>query len=190
MSSNNLYNQKWQKFLKRVWPFSFIPFVDFVLAAGSLTTGNMHEESDFDVIVGVRQGRIFTARAFCILVFGLFGWRRKGKDHKNSASDKICFSHFVTPQAYRLSPPHNNYWKNLYKNLVPVYGESAIIQKFFDANADWMQFRKIYESGKQHIYKVKGLIKKFGEYLLGGNFGDWLEKILKSIQISRIAKNP
>ena len=69
-----IYIQKWQKFLGRIWPFKFIPFVDFVLAAGSLATGNLREESDFDVIVGVRQGRIFTARAFCFLAFGMFGW--------------------------------------------------------------------------------------------------------------------
>src|SRR3989338_11530370 len=131
---DNLYNQKLQKFLGKVWPFKLIPFVDFVLAAVSLATGNINEDSDFDVIVGVRQGRIFTVRFFCWLVFGIFGWWAK---HPNKSKDRLCFNHFVTPAAYRLSPPHNEYWRNLYQKLVPVYGEPAIIQKFFDANKDW-----------------------------------------------------
>ena len=222
MSINNLYSQKWQKFLKRVWPFKFIPFVELVLAAGSLATGNacpphnlrqkepvqgtaqvmwgMHENSDFDVIVGVRQGRIFTARAFCILAFGMLGWRAKHPNSlkslplqytvllkwKHPSKDKLCFNHFVTPAAYRLSPPHNEYWKNLYKNLVPVYGEPVVIQKFFDANADWLQERRRYKSDQRHVYKKKRLVARIREWLLKGKFGDWLEKILKAIQITRI----
>ncbi|MDO8430094.1 MAG: hypothetical protein Q7S73_01890 [bacterium] len=238
MSIDEIYQQKWRKFLRRVWPFNFIPFVDFILAAGSLATGNprtqraeqssydgnprtqraeqssydgnMNENSDFDVIVGVRQGRIFTARAFCILVFGLLGWRRKGTDHKNSASDKICFSHFMTPAAYRLSPPHNEYWKNLYKNLVPVYGEPAVIQKFFDANADWtgpvrgsegsshtssLRDKQLasasngigrYMNDYRYKYQKKGLFKRFLEWRWFGIWANWLEKALKEIQIARI----
>lgn len=180
---NNLYKKKWQKFLRRIWPFRFIPFVDFVLAAGSLATGNMREESDFDVIVGVRQGRIFTARVFCILAFGMFGWRAV---HKRSNSkkwrDKICFNHFVTPNAYRLSPPHNEYWKKLYLNLVPVYGDTRIIQRFFQANADWMGEARLYQNDPRHLYKFPSSFKVFLEWILGGKFGDQLQR-LKFIQI-------
>jgi len=182
----NLYDQKWQKFLKRIWPFNFIPFVDFVFAAGSLATGKMREDSDFDVIVGARQGRIFTARAFCILLFGFLGWRRHKLDHQKSASDKICFNHFVTPKAYRLSPPHNEYWQNLYLLLVPVYGDPALIQKFWDANQDWMGQRKMYKWDKRHMYKSKVLKTVILEKLLSGKIGDWLEKKLKAIQVKRI----
>ena len=184
-----LYEKKWLKFLKRIWLFRFIPFVDFVLAAGSLATGNMNENSDFDVIVGVRQGRIFTARAFCILAFGMFGWRRKGTDHKKSAKDKICFNHFVTPAAYRLSPPHNEYWRNLYQKLVPVYGDSETIQKFFDANADWSGGRRIDAADGRYAYKNKSWFKKIKEWSLDNWFGDWLENKLKALQIKTIKKS-
>lgn len=185
-----LYEQKWQKFLRRVWLFNFIPFVDFVLAAGSLATGNIREESDFDVIVGARQGRIFTARFFCWLAFGMLGWRARHPANESYKfyRNKICFNHFVTPTAYRLSPPHNEYWKRLYQSLVPVYGDPAIIQKFFDANADWAGFRRAPESDKRHIYRKYGTIKRFREWLLGGRAGDWLELKLKKIQVKRIER--
>lgn len=218
----SIYDCKWRKFLRRVWLFKFIPFVDFVLAAGSLATGNacpshksmwgMHEGSDFDVIVGVRQGRIFTARAFCILAFDFFGWRRKAvhkfisyadaqvdkfdeprnlKTYKLKnlqTSDKFCFNHFVTPAAYRLSDPHNDYWKKLYSSLVPVYGEPKAIQKFFDANAGWAGSRKIDIQDKRYLYKKRGLIARLREKLLGSSIGHWLEQRLKSLQIRRIEK--
>lgn len=199
----NLYEKKWQKFLRRIWPFRFIPFVDFVLASGSLATGNMNENSDFDVIVGARQGRIFTARFFCWLIFRILGWRAK---HPNTSQsnlpqslplqytvllkwrhpwrDKICFNHFVTSAAYRLSPPHNEYWKKLYELLVPVYGSLEAIQKFFDANANWagpVDINK-YLKDPRYRYQKKGLVAKIREWILGGWFGDQLEK-LKFIQI-------
>src|SRR3989344_1192370 len=49
---SNLSEKKWRKFLSRVWLFKFIPFVDFVLASGSLATGNPRteraEQSSYD----------------------------------------------------------------------------------------------------------------------------------------------
>ncbi|MDP3999243.1 MAG: hypothetical protein Q8P76_01445 [bacterium] len=210
MSSSDIYNQKWRKFLSRVWLFKFIPFVDFVLAAGSLVTGNPHENSDFDVIVGARQGRVFTARAFCILAFGLFGWRRRGvhkfisyadaqvdklneldlKTYKLKnlqTSDKFCFNHFVTPAAYRLSEPHNDYWKKLYSSLAPVYGEPEVIQKFFDANEEWMgPVRNSPPKGSFGPRLRAGVVSNGIRWLLSGLLGNWLEKKLKAVQIKRI----
>ncbi len=188
MSIDTLEDKKWRKFLRRAWLFKFIPFVDFVLAAGSLATGNMREDSDFDVIVGVRQGRIFTVRMFCFIGFGMFGlWAR----HPDKSKDRLCFNHFVTPRAYRLSPPHNAYWQNLYANLVPVYGKPALIQRFFRANKDWMKESRLYQSDARHLYKKflagqANWIKRTREWLLGGKIGNWLEKILKNIQLRKM----
>src|SRR3989338_9483980 len=81
-----LYDKKWIKFLKRTWLFRHIPFVEFAVAAGSLATGNVNPDSDFDVIIGARAGRIFTARFFSVLGFGIFGWRR-GRLH-GAATDR------------------------------------------------------------------------------------------------------
>ncbi|MBI4991963.1 MAG: hypothetical protein HZB99_01985 [Candidatus Harrisonbacteria bacterium] len=183
MSSNNIYKLKWQKFLRCVWPFRFIPFVDFVFAAGSLATGNMHEESDFDVIVGVRQGRIFTARLICFLIFRSLGWWAK---HPDDSKDKLCFNHFVTPNSYRLSPPHNKYWKNLYNSLVPVYGDPRLIQKFYRANKNWMKKIRLYQEDNRHVYIKASKTKKLLEQLLSGRTGDWFEKLFKKIQFEKI----
>ncbi len=181
--------KKWELFLKRIWPFRLVPFVDFVCAAGSLATGNMREESDFDVLIGVRTGRIFTVRFFCWLLFGMFGWRRGKHDVHVTASDKICLNHFITPAAYRLAPPYNEYWKRLYSMLVPVYGSCEKIQPFFNANADWLGEQRTCSADYRRNYEKPILAVRFFEAICSGWLGNVLESTLKSIQLRHIKKS-
>jgi len=182
-----LFDKKWLRFLKTAQFFRHLPFIDFVLGAGSMALGNVHQDSDFDVIVGVKSGRIFTARFFCILMFGLLGKRRQKLSHKEAASDKICFNHFITPKSYRLKPPYNAYWQELYKNLVPIYGSKEKIQEFFKAN-DWIGER-VYGDDLRHEFYESSPVGKFLEKILSGRLGDFKERILKQIQIKRIKKS-
>jgi len=182
-----LRTAKWSKFLRRVRVFRFVPFVRFVLAAGSLATGELHPQSDFDVIVGVKEKRIFTVRFFSILIFEIFGWRRRSGDLKAAASDKICLNHFVAPRRYRLSEPHNAYWHWLYQHLVPVMGDETAIAAFFRAN-DWLRPSRIYRRDKRYLGPGSSWLKTLGEKALAGKLGDCLERILKKGQIRRIER--
>lgn len=154
-----------------------------------MALGNVSPESDFDVIVGARPGRIFTTRFFCVLVFGFFGWRRTKLNHRESAADKICLNHFVTPTSYKLSMPRNEYWKKLYKNLVPVYGSKESIKAFWDANAEWLGGGVNYQDDLRHKYRKFAVVKKLWEVMLSGRLGDWLERTLKKLQIRKIEKS-
>ena len=69
MEMNELFDKKFRIFKKRSRLFKYIPFVDFVLLAGSMATGRVHEKSDFDVIIGVRRGRVFTSWFLSALSF-------------------------------------------------------------------------------------------------------------------------
>ena len=189
MKNEVLFDQKWIKFLRRDWLFKHLPFTEFVLASGSLALGNVRPESDFDVIVGVPYGRIFTARFFCVLIFGIFGWRRRKLSHQDEAADKVCFNHFVTEKSFKLSPPHGDYWRALYRNLVPIFGDPEKIQAFFQENREWMRKERLYNDDLRHQYKNSSLIKKFLEFLLNGKLGNILEKLLKTIQIKKIKKS-
>ena len=182
---SELYELKWKKFLKRVRLFRLVPFVEFVLAAGSLATGKVHEGSDFDVMVGVRQGRIFTARFFSVAIFELFGYRRKGTDHKGNVSDKICLNHFVTERAYKLRPPYGGTWMELYQSLVPVMGNEEKIERFFEVN-DWMDPKRVYRRDARYIKINSSPIKELLEWIFRGRMGDGLEKVFKRKQIARI----
>ncbi|HEY4523445.1 MAG TPA: hypothetical protein VJK04_01055 [Candidatus Paceibacterota bacterium] len=181
-----LFDKKWKIFLRQARLFCFLPFIDAVFAAGSMALGNVHETSDFDVIVLCRYGRIFTARAFCILTFELLGKRREKLTHKEEASDMVCLNHFVTEKSSCLAEPHNLYWQELYKNLVPLYGEDKTIRDFFKTN-DWMGERT-YIGDIRHK-NPRSRLKIFLEYILSGLIGNKLEAFLKKLQVRRIKNN-
>ena len=180
-----LYDKKWLKFLKRARLFKYIPFIDFVFGAGSLAVGNVRQDSDFDVLVGARQGRIFSTRFFCLVVFGLRGFARTHVDHGVSSRDKVCFNHFITETAYKLTPPYTNSWQELYKNLVPIYGEIETINYFWKINSEWMGVQKKWEDDLRYIDE-SSLLKKFLENLLSGVIGDVCEAGFRYLQIKKI----
>ena len=151
-----------------------------------MATGNVSIDSDFDVIVGVRRGRMFSARFFSILVCDLFGWRRRNLDHGAAAADTICLNHFVTEAAYRLSPPYEEYWKLLYRRLVPVCGHAKNIQAFFDANRDWRGGHIEIRADRRYRSTKGSVFKRGGEQLLSGMCGNWFEKLFRAFQLRRI----
>ncbi len=176
--------KKWWKFLGYRWLFSFIPFLDFAVAAGSLVFGKIHENSDFDVIVGVRPGRIFTVRFFCFLIFGLAGVRRAKHDTGESLKDKVCFNHFVTKKSYAFIHTPNSYSQNLYENLIPFFGNREKINDFFSANSALIKNpNHSWEKWQKNKFNFLCFIL---ENLLSGRLGNFLEKILKNIQMKRI----
>jgi len=150
-----------------------------------MALGDIHRDSDFDVIVACREDRLFTARFFCLLFFDFFGWRRPRRGAPARFRDKVCFNHFVTPTSFRLSPPHNLYWRELYLNLVPVYGPPEKINGFFKANADWMKKERIFYDDLRHQFAD---FANPGEKLLRGRLGDRLERLLGRLQLAKIQK--
>ena len=188
MENNYSLEKKWQRFHKRARVFNYIPFVDFVLAAGSMATGKAHEGSDFDVIVAAREGRIFTVRFLSFIFTSLLGIRAKSHNNlhdKLESADKICLSHFITPASYRLSPPHNEYWKALYESLAPLIGDEERVRTFFQSN-NWVDVKKTEDKHKLAKPLRPRVLKAVISIILSGRFGDWVEKALKNIQIRKI----
>ena len=181
-----LYDKKWMIFLRRAWLFRYVPFVEFVLAAGSMATGAVNLNSDFDVIIAVREGRIFTARFFAVLLFGLFGWRRRRISHAESARDKICLNHFITRSSFRLAPPYTDSWRALYRSLVPLYGRRECIAEFFHANADWMGGERIVGHDLRYRARTHSFFARSLVFLLSGFIGNYIERVLRAMQIRKI----
>lgn len=180
-----LHDLKWWKLLARAGWFRFLPFIEFVMVSGSMALGNVTEKSDFDLLVGVRNGRMFTARYFALALFTLLGLRRINDDPKSSP-DKFCFNHFVTEHAYS-KPPYNAYRRELYRNLVPIAGDPERIRAFFKANG-WCG-RKEDALDLRYRYPGKNAFARFLEFLLGGHIGDFLEiRIATPIAKRRLQK--
>ena len=199
VDQNILYDHKWHKLLKRSSLFRYFPFIDFVLVAGSMALGDVHENSDFDVIVGTKYGRLYTARFFCLATYKILRWRRKviSVDQRLVGVDPrlegFCFNHFVTEKTYCLRPPYNLYWQELYSNLVPILGNEANINKFFISNIGLRKGLKFGESeiGEDLRFRHKNFsrLKTLLEKLLSGKFGDWTEETIKKYQHKKIEQS-
>ncbi|PIT92699.1 MAG: hypothetical protein COU08_00865 [Candidatus Harrisonbacteria bacterium CG10_big_fil_rev_8_21_14_0_10_42_17] len=180
-----LYDKKWKRLLARSWVFRLIPFVDFSFAAGSMALGNVHAQSDFDIIIGARSGRIFTVRFFSLLFFGLLGWRRT----PNDSSDKFCLNHFITQASYELSPPHSLYWQDLYLNLVPLYGTPRFLNSFSNANASWVGISPFYEHDLRYRHTGNGIFSSVFAFILRGRLGDFFENVIQRVQVRHLERH-
>jgi len=184
-SQNELWERKWKVFEKRVRLFRHVPFVEFVLLAGSMVTGRVHEKSDFDVIVGVREGRVFSAWFLSALLFQLRGWREHpGRD----ATNKFGMPHFAAPGGYTLSPPYDVYWNNLYRKLIPTLGDEERMREFFAANS-WLTPPRGYVRHAKYLGSASSWCKRFFEFVFNGWLGNIFERMLKGWLIKKI-KNP
>jgi len=183
-----------QKFKKIRWILRFIaylPFIRLVMLSGSTGLGNPLKESDIDLLIVVKHGRIWTARAiltFFALVFGAY--RQTGR-----TQNRLCLNHYLTDKS--LSVDFGNLYKaEEYLNLLPLAGDLNIYREFFKKNS-WM---------KNYVYSASGSlennlrarppkgwplkIKYFFEFSLSGLIGDYWEKYLKKFQVYFIEKNP
>ncbi|MDP1706729.1 MAG: hypothetical protein Q8L36_02825 [bacterium] len=183
-----LLDRKWKKFLRLRPFFEIVPFVDFVLGSGSMALGDINANSDFDVTIGARRGRIFTVRFLTALVFELIGRRRSKHDNKENSKDKVCLNHFITENSYRLAPPHGIYWQTLYSRTVPIIGKKEALAKFAKANEDWIGKNIFSFEDRRYRPSDSNFLRSIGEFVLGGFIGDILEKFLKMIQLARIKK--
>jgi len=65
--------QKWKKFLRIAKWFQAVPYLRAVLASGSLAISNTGHNSDFDVLVITKSGRLYTCRIFLSFVTKPYG---------------------------------------------------------------------------------------------------------------------
>ncbi|MCL4399676.1 nucleotidyltransferase domain-containing protein [Patescibacteria group bacterium] len=178
---------KWKKLIKLADFFRFIPFIDFVAATGSMAVGNVNENSDFDVLISVRRGRIFTARYMVNFFFSIIHGRRLD-DVEGSSPDKLCFNHFITENTWELKPL-NSYSNEIYKNMVPLWGDEEKIKNFLNKNSAYGDSMEKLTEDLRFNSKNKSFIAKLIEFFLKNLLGDFLEnKIIGPISKKRLER--
>lgn len=178
-------DEKWKKLQSLSRWFRHVPFFEFVMASGSLSFGNVNPNSDFDVLTGVRSGRIFTARYFASALFSLLHARRLD-DLQASSPEKLCFNHFVTNGVYE-KEPHNYYRHELYRNMIPLWCEEKACAKFIEKN-EWAEIKKVALLDLHRVTKSKSAFARFIEWALGGRLGNLVEeRIARPIAMKRLS---
>ena len=208
--------QKWKKFLRIAKWFRAVPYLRAVLASGSLAINNTGHESDFDVLLVARSGRLYTCRIFLCLVASLFGARRTR--YERSAPDKFCFNHYITDGNMNIKY-ESLYNAQTYANLKPALASKSIFSRFYAENI-WLN-KYIYNfkpasaltptrhlasphqrympsrcEGDEFVLRSVSFnsllfwIGKVGEFILNSPLGDKIEDWFKKYQQKRIKENP
>ena len=182
-----------RKKVKRIVKFlQVIPFVRLVAVSGSLAMNNTKEESDIDLLIITKSGRIWTCRGLITIFIHLIGQRR----HSNLTKNRFCLNHYITDKSLKI-PFQSLYNAQTYVHLIPFWqAESGLYNKFQKANKWIKNYLYFYRDNKGGYLKTVeynkffNSIRKLREFTLDGKIGDVIEYILKKFQEKRIKKDP
>ena len=192
IEKNKIAELKWKKTRRYLFWVQAIPFIEAVFTSGSLALGHTDKNSDLDVLVVAKKGRIWLARVLISLAMSLLGVRRKNKD--KMAPDKICLNHYIAVDSLKI-PFESLYTAQSYAHLIPLYWKNrTVVENFWKANRLWMEkFLRQWEwpwAYQKRAIQANRLLAWFR--FVGENFldrtglADWLEKLARYLQLRRI----
>lgn len=170
---------------------------------GSLVRGEDKKESDIDFLIVAKHGRLYTARFFATFLAELTGYRRKG----NKVAGRICLNCYLPDTNLNIAPRNPKSKTRVaraYKYLIALIDGGGYEKRFLKANK-W--FDKYRVSGARYSDNLREKLlylindrtyrtdftgrkalkpKKWGERVLAGRFGDWVESKLMNYQVKRI----
>jgi len=177
--------QNFKKLGKIAKKIKNVPFIKGIFVSGSLSISNSTKDSDIDLLIIVKKGRIFTVRFFLTLLLNLIGERRKQKEK----AQKICLNHYLTDESLEVQYP-SLYKAYTYLHLLPILNKDNIFERFRKENS-WIKNYILFTGLTFRAPFTLEKLSKFGTFLekkLSGSFGDFLEKKLKKAQIKRKEK--
>ncbi|MEK7583430.1 MAG: hypothetical protein AAB483_03475 [Patescibacteria group bacterium] len=181
---------KWERTYRIMRWLRAVPFIKMAFASGSLSMNNTDEQSDLDIIIVARYGRIWLARLLTLFVLTVLGARRRHSD--TVAPDKICPNHFITDESLAI-PFRSLYTAQLYANLVPlIVRDRSLLEAFQSANTWVAEHLDHWKIDGTRIFEpgLSAHVQYAGEKLLSGKPGDWLERHAATWQRRRIATRP
>ncbi len=182
--------------IKGIKRISWVPFVRAIFVCNTVAGAVANKESDIDLFIIVKKGRIWLSRALVTLVLSFLRMRRTKRRIKN----KICLSFYVTDDNLNLSPitiPKSDiylvYWLD---QLVPVFDPDDLHYSLFRAN----QWAKKYlpnsftryeplSRWKVRCGRIGRRAKKAFEKIWNGSYGDVIEKQARGMQHARMKLN-
>lgn len=183
-----------------------MPFLRMLGLNGSMVRGEEKQASDIDFLVVAKRDRLYTARFFATILTELTGYRRKGE----LVAGRVCLNCYLPDDDLNITPVNPKSREKVawaYKYLIALIDEGGYEEKFFKSNQWFTRYKVSGASyGRNLRFKLRYLIndrtyrtvfsgtkvmkslkpKKWGEGLLSGRFGDYVEKKLMDFQVKRI----
>ncbi|HCJ45540.1 MAG: hypothetical protein COZ27_00565 [Candidatus Moranbacteria bacterium CG_4_10_14_3_um_filter_41_65] len=165
----------------------FLPYVRMLAATGSLAMKNGTRESDWDMFVVLRSGKIWIGRTLLTGFLHLIGKRRHGR----KIQDRACLNYFVTEDNLEIGTK-DLFSAHEYRFLIPMYNE-RLFQKFELKNRWIAEYRPHFSlTAIPHLLMAKDISqrKKVQDFLEKIFDGLHLEVWLASWQGEKIRRNP
>lgn len=173
----------------------WVPFVDAVFACNTVAIGNADDDSDIDVLVVVRDRRLWFTRLLVTAVLSIAGLRRHGKKIR----DRVCLSFYLTPSAFELSeiaiPQPDIYLAYWLRTLIPLFDPENIFYRLQTANR-WVESLVPPTAAfcaapriRTDATRASLAWRSFWERAWSGAYGDMLERQAKTLQRARMNRN-
>ncbi|OGL65275.1 hypothetical protein A3B21_04500 [Candidatus Uhrbacteria bacterium RIFCSPLOWO2_01_FULL_47_24] len=156
----------------------WFPGIEAVYVCNSLGFLHAKSESDIDLFIVTRNGRIWSTRFFAVLLAELTGFRPKS-DH---AKDGLCLSFFAASGApmETLALPNDVYYLYWMSKLRPVFARAEAQARFWRSNS-WVH-KELPQA--EEIYPPKCVMVLKEQRGSGGwKIGDVIERILRNVQM-------
>jgi hypothetical protein len=167
-----------------------IPFVRLVAICNTLAFDAPTLDSDIDLFIITKKGRIFLTRTFVTLLFSILGVRR----HGNKIAGRFCLSFYLADDVldiHSIQLDDDIYLPFWMASLKAFLGKQCYLD--FLKNNNWLTafFDREPEPDLQMLRKDPwfSVFGKFGEFVFGGKFGDLVELKLKNFYQKRFQKN-
>ena len=183
--------KKYRKVRRVAKILAILPFVRMIAVCNSLAYSNARAESDIDLFIISKAGKVWTTRFACLLILKIFGLRPKGEKRQ----DKFCLSFFVDENhldleniALARSDIYLFYWIN---QVYPVYDAGGYYNKFLVANV-WVKNHLGnsigVEANLRRVVKLVFLAKKIKAMKEWAWSGNWVENLLQKVQMKKLPK--
>ncbi|PIR75035.1 MAG: hypothetical protein CO030_03040 [Candidatus Magasanikbacteria bacterium CG_4_9_14_0_2_um_filter_42_11] len=174
----------------------WIPFFEAMFVCNTVASASASEDSDIDVFIVIRQGRLWITRLLITLTLSLYRMRR----HKEHVANKICLSFYVTDAHLNLSDVtidepdiYMAYW---IAQLIPIYDPKNIRAKILKENS-WVKTYIPQGMGAYRMHPAfrvedRGVGKKIRymfETMWKSGYGDLIEKQAKQVQEKKMSIN-
>lgn len=192
-----LAEKRWRKARLILKIAASIPFLRGIFLSGSFTINNIRENSDIDLLLVTKEGRIWTTRFLISSFLSVLGQRRHGE----KIEGRFCLNHYITKNFLAMDIC-SLYNAQTYASLIPVgcHPEQSPCHPGLDPGS---HSRSIYQNNKwidnflcnspieakHHIrscqtkeFYVFRYLRLALEFLLQRSMGDIVERILRNVQ--------
>ncbi len=132
--------QKLRMMRRSVRYLRWVPFLRMIFVTGRLAMKHAQNSSDWDVLIVLKKGHIWTGRFLITAITQIFGWRRTDAHH----ADHLCLNYFITTQSMSISLD-DRFSAHEYMMARPIFA-SINPEKFLRANTWIKRFRPHFDS--------------------------------------------